>query len=159
MADDLRPVTTPEAVEMGPLTDSLGFLLRLAQLASFEDFYAGLAPFGIRPGEFSALLIIRQNPGIRQGVLAQRLIIKRAHMTKMIRAFEDAGFVERTIPDDDRRSVELRLSPGGEALVAEHIGHFTSFEAREKLTLTAAEESELRRLLRKYLALPEGENK
>ena len=59
------------------------------------------------------LTLILHNPGIRQGVLARRLMIKRAHMTKLIRSLEKSGYVERTIPDEDRRSVTLRLKCEG----------------------------------------------
>lgn len=150
MADGAR-----HGIDMGPLLSSFGFLLRLAQVRNFEDFYAGFSQYGIRPGEYSALLIIQRNPGIRQGVLAQHLMIKRAHMTKMVRSMEDAGYVDRQIPDDDRRSVELRLTPAGAALVKRHLTHFTTFVAHEKATLTDEDEAELKRLLRKYLDLPE----
>ncbi|MFC7704410.1 MarR family winged helix-turn-helix transcriptional regulator [Plastorhodobacter daqingensis] len=142
-------------IDMGPLRSSLGFLLRLGQLTSFEDFYTGLADLGLRPGEFSVMIILYRNPGIRQGVLAQRLMIKRAHMTKMIRTMEDAGLVERAIPEDDRRSVELRLTGEGQNLVARHLPRWRAHEARPKETLSAAEEADLLRLLRKYLDLPE----
>ncbi len=154
MAEDM-PQVASTGIDYGPLLGSLGFLLRLAQLASFEEFYESLPSFGMSAAEFSVVLLIGQNPGIRQGVLAQNLMIKRAHMTKMIRALEDAGHVQRTIPDDDRRSVELRLTDKGAELMAHNLAQFTAFESRGKESLNKTEEAELRRLLRKYLRLPE----
>jgi DNA-binding MarR family transcriptional regulator len=74
----------------------------MAQLRSFDFFFEDLGKLGLRPGEFSVLWVIHVNPGVRQGVLAQTLRIKRAHMTKMIRSFEERGLVARTIPEDDR---------------------------------------------------------
>jgi DNA-binding MarR family transcriptional regulator len=144
-------------VRLGPLSESLGFLLRLSQLASFREFFDGLADFGVRPGEASVLVLIGENPGVRQGVLAQRLMIKRAHMTKMIRAMEDTGLVTRTVPEDDRRSVELWLTKRGAARVEAMRAPWAAHEARPARNLTKREEAELRRLLRKYLALDDGE--
>jgi DNA-binding MarR family transcriptional regulator len=142
-------------VRLGPLSESLGFLLRLSQLVSFRDFYASLEDFDMRPGEASVLMLIAENAGVRQGVLARRLMIKRAHMTKMIRAMEDTGLVSRTVPDDDRRSVELWLTPRGQARVAAMRAPWAAHETRPARNLTRREEEELKRLLRKYLELPE----
>lgn len=144
-----------EDVRLGPLSDSLGFLLRLSQLVSFRDFFASLEDFDMRPGEASVLMLIGENPGVRQGVLAKRLMIKRAHMAKMIRAMEEMGLVSRTVPEDDRRSVELWLTPRGVARVAAMRGPWAAHEARPARNLSAREETELKRLLRAYVGLGE----
>ncbi|MDH3264248.1 MAG: MarR family transcriptional regulator [Paracoccaceae bacterium] len=142
-------------MRLGALTGSLGFLLRLAQLASFREFFEDLDGLGVRPGEITVLMLIGENPGIRQGVLARRLMIKRAHMTKMVRAMEESGLVKRTVPEDDRRSVELWLSAEGAARLEALGAPFLAHETRPARGLTAREERELKRLLRKYLDLPE----
>ncbi len=147
MADD-------GAFRFGGLTDSLGFLLRLAQLRSFEDFFDQTAPLDIRPGEMSVLILIAENPGVRQGTLARALMIKRAHMTKMIRAMEGAGLVRRTIPEADKRSVELWLTEAGQARVDDMADHFFGLDARPNGRLTTRETAQLKRLLRLYLEMP-----
>jgi DNA-binding MarR family transcriptional regulator len=144
-----------EDVRLGALSDSLGFLLRLSQLVSFHDFFASLEDFDMRPGEATVLMLIGENPGVRQGVLARRLMIKRAHMTKMIRAMEDTGLVSRTVPEDDKRSVELWLTKRGEARVAAMRGPWAEHEARPARNLGPRDEAEMKRLLRKYLDLGE----
>ncbi len=148
-----------EAVDLGALAGSLGFLLRLSQLVSFRDFYDDLGGFGIRPGEISALFVIADNPGIRQGVVARHLMIKRAHMAKMVRAMESDGLVSRSVPADDRRAVELKLTDSGRARVATLSEPFRRHEARPVPGLTRRDEAELKRLLRKYLSLPEPEGR
>ena len=142
-----------QGADYGPLLDSLGFLLRLSQLASFEQYFQHLPQLELGPGELSLLLFIARNPGIRQGVVGQHLMIKRAHMTKKVRAMEDAGLITRTIPDDDRRSVLLHLSPKGEALAKRLTPAFQAHEALPKGPLSAREEASLKRLLRKYVGL------
>jgi DNA-binding MarR family transcriptional regulator len=146
-----------EDVRLGPLADSLGFLLRLSQLVSFRDFFAELEDIDMRPGEASVLMLIGENPGVRQGVLAKRLMIKRAHMTKMIRAMEETGLVTRTVPEDDRRSVELWLTKRGQDRVEAMRDPWAAHEARPARNLTRRDEAELKRLMRKYLDLPEGD--
>ena len=154
MRDTSDGPDTVEDVHLGEMADSLGFLLRLSQLWAFRDFFERLGPLGLRPGEMSVLILIRENPGVRQGILARRLIIKRAHMTKMIRALEEKGLVRRTVPDDDRRSVELWLTEEGQRHVEKLQEPIREHEENSRGRLTRAEAAQLKRLLRKYSGVP-----
>jgi DNA-binding MarR family transcriptional regulator len=147
------PVRSLDQVKVGELSQSVGFLLRLAQLRAFEDFFSDNGPRGVKPGEFSVLWVISRNPGIRQSVLGQRLMIKRAHMTKLIRALEDQDLVSRRIPDRDRRAVELTLTASGEVLVGKESARFFDYEARAGAPLDGAERATLIALLQKYVGL------
>jgi DNA-binding MarR family transcriptional regulator len=140
-------------VDLGSLGTSPGFLLRLAQLKSFEAFRARLGETGLHPGSFSVLLLIARNPGIRQGALADRLMIKRANMTKLVRAMEEQGLILRLVPDHDRRSVELSLTEAGQAHLDEFGRDVAASEADAGAALTEAEGAELVRLLRKFVGL------
>lgn len=144
-----------DGVDIGDLGESIGFLTRMAQLHAFEDFFEHLGGEGLRPGEYSTLLVIDRNPHIRQGVLAQALRIKPAHMTKLIRGFETRGLLTRRIPDHDRRSVELVLTEEGREFVRTHRPAFADHENRLPSQLTARETQQLKRLLRKFAGLPE----
>jgi DNA-binding MarR family transcriptional regulator len=152
MAEPAAPAAI-EGVELGPLGQSPGFLLRLAQLDTFQDFFDAFEGQPVRPGEVTVLMLIGLNPGIRQGVLARALRIKRAHMAKMMRALEEAGLVARAVPPDDRRAVELRLTEAGERHLAQVRGPFARHEGRVVAPLTPRERAELVRLLRKSLSL------
>jgi DNA-binding MarR family transcriptional regulator len=142
-----------DKVRVGELAHSLGFLLRLAQLRAFEDFFSEHGPRGLKPGEFSVLWVIACNPGIRQSVLGNRLMIKRAHMTKLIRAFEDQGLVSRAIPDSDRRAVELTLTLAGSKAVDGASAAFFSYEETTGAPLSHDERSQLIGLLQRYVGL------
>jgi DNA-binding MarR family transcriptional regulator len=139
-----------DEIDIGQLGTSLGFLLRMAQLRTFVLFHERLAGQGLKPGEFSVLMIIGRNPGIRQGLLAQRLMIKRAHMTKLVRSFEDRGLVARRIPEHDRRAVELTLTDAGQAFVAERAAPLAAYERELPGALSESEQRELIRLLQRY---------
>lgn len=153
MNEALMNLRRDGVLEYGIMADSLGFLLRLAQLRSFAEFFDAWGDAGIKPGEMTVLMMIAQNPGVRQGVLARALMIKRAHMTKMIRALEIAGMVARTVPEDDKRSVELWLSDACKAQMQEMEARVLAHETRDVARLTRAEARTLSRLLRKYVAL------
>lgn len=144
-----------DQVKVGALSGSLGFLLRLAQLRAFEDFFSDRGPRGLKPGEFSVLWVIARNPGIRQSALGQRLMIKRAHMTKLIRVLEEHGFVSREIPDADRRAVELTLTRAGEDAVETAAAAFFGYEETTGAPLSKREQAQLIALLQKYVGLEE----
>lgn len=140
-------------VNLGRLDSALGFLLRIAQLKTQSRFFEDGASYGFKPGEFTVLWVISLNPGIRQSVLGQQLMIKRAHMTKLVRSFEDRHLVTRRIPDDDRRAVELTVSPEGAAKLTEVEKWFFDFEGRVGAPLSRAEVDQLNGLLRKFLGI------
>lgn len=154
--EDAAPVAPPERIDLGELERSLGFLLRIAQLRNFEDFYADVAGQSLKPGEFTVLALIGRNPGVRQGRLARHLMIKRAHMTKLVRGFVERGLVTRDGSDRDRRSVELRLTAAGERFVARHAPAFEAHARKRPETLTADEHAALVGLLRRYIGLRES---
>jgi DNA-binding MarR family transcriptional regulator len=139
-----------ERVALGGLSKSIGFMLRLAQLRSFERFYGRFGHLDMKPGEFSILWVIQLNPGIRQGLLAETLRIKPAHMTKTIRRLEMSGHVARQVPEDDRRSVLLTLTASGQTFVNRTKKHFFGDNDYHENALTPAECDQLTKLLGKY---------
>ncbi|QLF71916.1 MarR family transcriptional regulator (plasmid) [Peteryoungia desertarenae] len=139
-----------ESIDYGPLSNSLGFLLRIAQLRNFDQFYSRLGDSGLRPGEFSVMWLIYLNPGIRQGQLGRILSIKPAHMTKVVRRLEDLGRLERRIPEEDRRSVRLSLTDKGRHFVQAHEADFFGEDSYHNHGLTQKETETFIRLLRKY---------
>ncbi|WP_116652212.1 MarR family winged helix-turn-helix transcriptional regulator [Pelagibacterium sediminicola] len=144
---------SPADVDLGRLEGALGFLLRLAQLRTQARFFEENAEADFKPGEFTVLWVIWHNPGIRQSVLGQKLMIKRAHMTKLVRSLEDRGLVTRRIPEDDRRAVELTLSTGAETQMKRAETRFFAFEERIGAPLSKTEVEQLNVLLRKFLGL------
>ena len=153
----LSPQLTDE-VKLGELDSSLGFLLRVAQVRVYDQFYERFGADDLRPGEFSMLWIIHLNPGIKQGLLAQTLRIKPAHMTKTVRRLEDQGLIEREIPDHDRRSVLLALTEKGATFVAANRGNFFGENAYNTHCLSVDEAATLAHLLKLYCGLEAKED-
>jgi DNA-binding MarR family transcriptional regulator len=141
------------AVDLGIMAEGLGFLMKVGQLAAAERNEPHFRAAGMAPSSYTILKVLQANPGLRQGQLATALRIKPALMTKLIRGFEDAGLVQRHIPDGDRRTVELTLTAAGQARVGAADGHFDAARAAEETGMTAAEVADLRRLLRRYLGI------
>ncbi len=150
--DPPAPATAGD-VAFGPLTGLAGFMLRLAQLHLFESFFRDFGARGITPGQIGILVAIGNNPGVRQGVLADALRIKWSNMAKIIRLFESQGLIERRVPESDRRAVELRLTEKGRIAVDETVPQLTVSDTAATTALTARERDTLLRLLAK-LAQP-----
>lgn len=99
------------------LTDQIGFKLRMAQLAVFGDFIEALKAFELRPVDFSALLVIGANPGLRQHVVGERLKIARPNIVGLIDLLANRKLVERVVDASDRRAYQLKLTPQGAELL------------------------------------------
>jgi DNA-binding MarR family transcriptional regulator len=149
-----EPSTTTEGgIDLGPLVSSLGFLFRMGQVEVFDLFYETLGKLGLKPGEFSVLWVVYLNPGVRQGAVAETLRIKPAHMTKLVRSFEEDGLLDRHIPEADRRGIELRLTPTGESFVKDYAEEFFTYAESETSRLTPSEARQLIALLQKFTRL------
>lgn len=95
------------------VTNIIGYRLRRAQIAIFQEFTARFADHDLRPAEYSALALIEANPGSKQIEIAKALGIKRANFVALINGIEARGLIERRLPPDDRRSQALFLTPLG----------------------------------------------
>ncbi len=147
---------TDMPIELGELTGSLGFLLRLAQVKVFQSFYDTQAALGLKPGEFTVLWVIGLNPDRRQGEIAQILNIKPAHMTKLVQRMFEAGFVSREIPREDRRSVRLSLTDAGRQFVDRHKADFLEFHRFERAGLDDREFGQFVTLLQNFIGMGEA---
>ena len=105
-----------KSIDLGPLPELIGYVLRRAQLAVFQDFFGAFAPFDVRPAQFSVLTIIERNPGLTQTQVAEALGIKRTNFVGMLDELEKRGLAERR-QARDKRSYALYLTADGAALM------------------------------------------
>jgi DNA-binding MarR family transcriptional regulator len=105
------------SIDLGPLPELIGYVLRRAQLVVFQDFFSSFAPFDIRPAQFSVLTVIERNPGLTQSQVAEALGIKRTNFVGMLDALEGRGLTERRQAARDKRSYALYLTAEGTNLM------------------------------------------
>lgn len=105
-------------LELGELSDLLGYSLKRAQLKIFEDFIRCMAPLQLTPAQFSVLLLIENNPGRNQTEIANTLGILRPNFVAMLDALESRELCVRTRSVNDRRSHILLLTDKGRAILA-----------------------------------------
>jgi DNA-binding MarR family transcriptional regulator len=110
-------MSKPIDIDLGPLPELIGYVLRRAQLVVFQDFFRTFAPFDIRPAQFSVLTVIERNPGLTQSQVAAALGIKRTNFVGMLDELEKRGLAERRQAARDKRSYALCLTAEGAALM------------------------------------------
>ena len=139
----------PARVELGHLDRVLGYALRRAQIAVFNDFRKTFAEFEIRPTQYAVLSIIADQPGLRQGEVSKALGIKRTNFVAVLDELERRGLAERRPMANDRRSRALHLTATG-AAVTERIRKINAVnEARLAGLLPPGEAALLIDLLRR----------
>jgi len=104
-------------LDLGPLPELIGYVLRRAQLVVFQDFFNAFAPFDISPAQFSVLTVIERNPGLTQTQVAEALGIKRTNFVGMLDELERRALAERRQTARDKRSHALYLTAEGANLM------------------------------------------
>lgn len=79
-------------------------------------------------------------------------MVSSGTMTNRIDQLEKAGYVERILNPEDRRSVLIALTEKGLATVETAVDAHVVNQHRLSKNLSAADKAELDRLLRKFLA-------
>jgi DNA-binding MarR family transcriptional regulator len=134
-------------IDLGPLPNLAGYMLRRAQLAVFQDFWRSYAAFDIRPAQYAVLLIIERNPGLRQSQISSALNIKRANLVALLDSLENRGLAKRVPVASDRRSYALHLTDAGVATMGKLAEASAAHEARVGAIIGEAGRKELLRLL------------
>jgi DNA-binding MarR family transcriptional regulator len=113
--DRAAPTTV---LQLGELSELLGYSLKRAQLKLFEDFLRCVAPLQLTPAQFSVLLLIDKNPGRNQTEIAATLGILRPNFVAMLDGLESRDLCARIRSTNDRRSHMLILTDKGRAVLA-----------------------------------------
>jgi DNA-binding MarR family transcriptional regulator len=105
-------------LQLGELSELIGYALKRAQLKVFEDFLRCVAPLQLTPAQFSVLLLIDKNPGRNQTEIANTLGILRPNFVAMLDGLESRDLCARIRSTNDRRSHMLILTDKGRAVLA-----------------------------------------
>ncbi|MCZ6860169.1 MAG: MarR family transcriptional regulator [Alphaproteobacteria bacterium] len=111
---DLNSGEIDSKLAQGGLADLLGYQLRKAQVAAYQNFAEVLESQDISPGQVGVLLLVRDNPGVNQTRVGNALGIDRSTLVAVIDRLEERRLIARTPSPKDRRSHALMLTPAGE---------------------------------------------
>jgi DNA-binding MarR family transcriptional regulator len=130
-------------VDLSALVDVIGYQLRRAQLAVFDDFIRAFAEHNIRPSQYGVLTAIDRNPGSSQAAIAQSLGIKKSNFVKMVDEFERRKLVVRREVASDRRTNALYLTKAGQPVLEQLHAIRIAHEARIGALVGSRQEQKL----------------
>ncbi|MDM9619416.1 MarR family transcriptional regulator [Rhizobium sp. S96] len=138
-------------------TEAMGIMGRLKRLATHlaREVEQVLQQHGLSSSSFDVLATLRRSGApyrLSPGDLLGMTMVSSGTMTNRIDQLEKAGFVERVVNPDDRRSVLIALTPNGLAVVETAVGAHVANQQRLTQSLTSQDKAELDLLLRKFLA-------
>jgi DNA-binding MarR family transcriptional regulator len=104
-------------LDPGILRELAGYNIRRAEVHMRQQFEREMGAKGLRPPEFSTLVLIAANPLATQAEIAHALNIQRPNMVGLIGGLEERGLITRTVYEHDRRNQILALTPRGAAFL------------------------------------------
>jgi DNA-binding MarR family transcriptional regulator len=137
--------------QLGVLPGLLGYQLRLAQRAIFDDFADAMGELEVSPGLFGMLVIIEANPGLKQTELAHAAQLDRSSLVPALDKLEARRLVARRASAEDRRVNGLWLTSEGAALLRQLKQRVARHEQRLTRGLSATERATLAALLQRIL--------
>jgi DNA-binding MarR family transcriptional regulator len=138
-----------DQVDTSYLEGLLGYNARRAALAVIEVFMERMAPYDLRPVDFSVLSLITHNPGITSRQLCTTLGILPPNLVGMINALEKRELIARRPHPRDGRAMGLHLTASGQKLMRDAERTAAELEAEVASRLSASEGKTLLRLLKK----------
>ena len=127
----------------------LGYNARRAALAVIDVFLQRMAPYKLRPVDFSVASMIVHNPGITSRQLCSTLGILPPNLVGMINTLEKRGLIDKRAHPSDGRANGLHASAEGIALLQQAQAAALALEDEVASNLTASERKTLLRLLKK----------
>ena len=138
-----------EQVDTRFLESLLGYNARRASLAVIEVFLERMAPYGLRPVDFSVLSLVTHNPGITSRQLCSALGILPPNLVGLVGGLEKRELIHRRPHPHDGRAMGLHLTPAGQKLMRDAERTAAELESEVASRLTPAEQRTLMRLLKK----------
>jgi DNA-binding MarR family transcriptional regulator len=139
----------PAALDTRFLESLIGYNARRAALTVISVFLERMAPYQLRPVEFSALSLIHHNPGVTARLLCHSLGMQPPNMVGTINQFEQRGLIERRPHPRDGRAQGLHLTAAGLDLMREVEPKVAQFEVEASHRLSPTERLQLMTLLQK----------
>jgi DNA-binding MarR family transcriptional regulator len=137
--------------------DAMALFGRLGRLTAHASaaIDEGLAPFGLKVGEFDVLASLRRSGApfeLTPTALGRQILLSSGAMTNRLDRLEAAGLVQRRPDPDDRRGVMVGLTPQGRELVDQAVTAHLANEVQILEVLSERERAALDRAVRKLLA-------
>jgi DNA-binding MarR family transcriptional regulator len=144
------PARGDESIDQSCLAHLLGYQLARADIPARQVFARHIGePMGLRPVEFTLLVLVSANPGVTAKRLAQALAVAAPNITIVLDRLCERGWVERVRSEADRRAQHIHLTLAGQKLVRRALAVSRTMEQELVRHLTDGERAMLLELLQK----------
>jgi DNA-binding MarR family transcriptional regulator len=103
----------PEDVRLGSIRESIPFNLRLAQNACFAAFAKATGDADLRPGWYTLLQVLHDNPGSSATALSRTTGRDKSTLTPLLTQLEEHGLIVRRTTAHDKRMQSVDLTRAG----------------------------------------------
>jgi DNA-binding MarR family transcriptional regulator len=141
----------PEPFPASIADQSLGYQIRYAYRAFVKALADELSTQRITTSQWSALRVLWQSDGLNQVELAERMSVEKASLTSVIKAMADEGLVTRKRNAEDRRMLNIFLTPAGRRLQHKILPLVSKINKQATRDLSSSEVQELRRVLMRVM--------
>ncbi|WP_205703202.1 MULTISPECIES: MarR family winged helix-turn-helix transcriptional regulator [Acutalibacteraceae] len=94
----------------------INYLLTVAQHEIFMNFAAGLAPYGITPGQYGVLNCLWTYGPCTPKEIAKELRLENSTISGVLDRMQKRGVIDRELDPNDRRSIQVVLTEEGKAM-------------------------------------------
>jgi DNA-binding MarR family transcriptional regulator len=138
---------TEVKLNLGPLKALVGFNIRQAQLAVYDDFMRGAPVPGLTPGQLALLVLVDKNPNITQQRLCEGIRVEKSTLVVRLHRLAERGLIQRVRSTEDRRQNGLRLTTKGTVALEAMLSFVARHERKIAAGLSTAERKQLIELL------------
>lgn len=119
-----------------------------------DEANALLKPHGVNHPEYNLMMMLYGTASgtMSPSELADAAGEKSANITRLTNELSEKGLITRSGSADDRRKVELSLTPQGLALIESFLPDICDLLVRQGRHLTVSEQVQLEKLLKKFLS-------
>nr|WP_288466048.1 MarR family transcriptional regulator [uncultured Pseudomonas sp.] len=143
------PQSGGDALPDNWLDTLVGYALRRAQMKVFQHLVGNLAEHDLRPAQFTAMVIIDNEPGLMQADLARQLAIEPPQLVPLLNKLESRGLAQRVRGVQDKRAYGVFLTKAGIALLGKLKAIAVASDEAATAALDEDERAQLLRLLHK----------
>ena len=127
------------------------------------ELAAVMAPYDVTPAQYNVLRILRGSPSAAMtcSAIGERLLDRTPDVTRLLNRLERSGLIHRARSEQDRRVVEVAITPEGRRLLERMQAAVDCFTQRLASHLSAEEHRQLSILLEQLrteqeAAVPQG---
>lgn len=98
---------------VGPVQESVGYVLKAASAALRASMDAALRPMGLSVAQYACLELLGQHPDLSNAELARGAFVTRQSMNEVLRGLQERALVTRPAVAPRGRALPARLTPTG----------------------------------------------